>query len=401
MKRMFFFCESKIPFSSKSVVDWLLQPSSLERLSFPLESIKKFGYQACKVIAVNEKEALIQDSFTLLVPFYISKKWLEKKINHFILCRDQIIQMDLKRVESSLPELPLRVLVTGSSGFIGKALCGFLKSIGIEIVSLTRQKNKKDSIYWNPEACKANLPDFEGFDGVIHLAGESLSKGFWTENKKKRILESRIKGTDFLVSILSQVKNPPKVFIGASAIGYYESSLSPVTEESSPGHGFLSKVCLAWETASKPLEDKGIRTVHARLGLVLDPNGGILKSLLPLFRFGLGARLGSGKQIMSWISLEDVIGAFYHILRSKDARGPINIVSPFPVSQEVFAKTLAQVLSKPCFFSIPKSLFPGEKARELLFDSKEVIPMKLEISRFTFLLPKLEQALEYCIRQMD
>jgi len=224
------------------------------------------------------------------------------------------------------------------------------------------------------------LEDFEGFDAVIHLAGESIFKGMWTVVKKKEILKSRQKGTGILVSLLLKLKSPPKVFIGISAVGYY-------------GTGFLSEVCRAWEAASQPLAQREIRTVLARLGVVISSRGGLLKSLLPLFRLGLGGKLGSGKQMISWASLDDVLGAFYHALTHEKLSGPVNIVSPFPVSQEFFAKTLAKVLSKPCFFSVPSFFFLGEKAKELVLSSVEVFPSSLEESGYLFLYPKIEDAL--------
>ena len=245
----------------------------------------------------------------------------------------------------------LKVLVSGSSGFIGKCLCQFLLKKGFRVVHLVREKRSNfSSVLWDPEAEKANLEDFEGFDAVIHLAGENLATGIWTSSKKKRILESRKKGTEFLVSLLKQLKSPPKVFLGASAIGYYGSSSSVKTEESPSGNGFLAEVCRVWESASDPLESLGIRTVHSRLGVVISSQGGMLKKLLPIFRWGLGGKIGDGKQKISWVSLEDVLGAFYHILMEESLRGAVNIVSPFPVSQEYFAKALSKVLFKPCFF---------------------------------------------------
>lgn len=272
----------------------------------------------------------------------------------------------------------LKILVSGSSGLVGEKLCSFLRKKGHDVTCFIRGSSL--------------IP--EGLDAIIHLAGESLAKGFWTSAKKKRILESREKGTETLVSLIQKLKSPPKVFLAASAVGYYGTSFSPVTEESPPGSGFLSEVCIAWEAASKPLNQIGVRTVQARLGIVLSSQGGMLKSLLPLFRLGLGGKMGSGKQMISWISLEDLVRSFYHILLKNEIQGPVNVVSPFPVSQEFFAKTLAHILSKPCFFTLPRFLFRGEKAKELIFSSIEARPVKLEQSGFCFLYPKLKEALK-------
>ncbi len=296
--------------------------------------------------------------------------------------------------------VPLRVLVSGSSGFIGKALCRFLVTKGCLVTRLVRKEKKNvPCVLWNPETREGKLEDFEGFDAIIHLAGENLATGMWTSSKKTRILESRKKGTEFFVSLLKQLKSPPKVFLSASAIGYYGSSSFPVTEESNAGAGFLSKVCCLWEEASKSLESFAIRTVHARLGIVISVHGGMLKKILPIFQLGLGGKIGDGKQMISWISLEDVMDSFYHILTKDIVKGPVNIVSPFPVSQETFAKTLAKVLSKPCFFSIPRFLFLGEKAKELILSSIEVRPLRLEETGYAFLFPKLEDAFQSTIKE--
>lgn len=391
MKKFCFFYESNIPFSSEKVTNWLLHPSSLKKAVFPL---LKGGIHTSKSVASFPGGSALQDTFTFEIPFYVSRKKIEKQLKNFIERRNQRMEADLKRLARFSFQEPLKVLISGGSGFIGKALTEFLEIAGMEVVNLSRKENIPGSIYWDAETRKAQIEEFEGFDAVFHLAGENLGEGFWTARKKERILESRKKGTEFLVEILSKLKSPPQVFVSASAIGYYGNSLSPVTEESPPGSGFLSKVCLAWETASKPLETFGVRVVHARLGVVISSQGGLLKALLPLFRLSLGSKLGDGKQIMSWIALEDAIGAFYHILGNKSLEGAVNLTSPFAVSQEEFAKEIAKTLSKPCFFSLPRFFFPGEKAAELLFSSIEASPFQLESSGFTFLYPKLEEALK-------
>ena len=295
----------------------------------------------------------------------------------------------------------MKVLVTGSSGFIGQSLCSFFLSKGYEITHLKRGKKgplQKNSIYWNPETGEGNVADFEGFDAVIHLAGESLAQGFWTQAKKQRILESRKLGTERLVALLKKTEFPPKVFLSTSAIGYYGSRKDPMTENEEPGKGFLSEVCQAWEKASFPLRDKGVRVVYARLGLVLSRKGGILKALLPLFQLGFGGRLGDGKQIVSWVALEDVIKAFDYILREESMVGPVNVVSPNPVLQEQFAEILCSVLDRPCFFKIPKWLIFGEKAEALILSSVKVIPAALLKAGFSFSYPDFEKTLCYLLK---
>lgn len=294
-----------------------------------------------------------------------------------------------------------KILVTGSSGLVGKRLCSFLTDQGYEVLRLVRKRSNDPScVFLDPKIeDNTSLERLEGLEAIIHLAGESLAEGMWTKAKKKRILESRQKGTEQLVQWVQKLRSPPKLFVGASAIGYYESSLSPVTEMSLPGSGFLSKVCLAWEGACKPLESLGIRVVQARFGIILSDAGGMLKALHPLFLLGLGAKLGNGKQIISWVALDDAISAIAHILKNKSLQGPVNIVSPLPVSQEFFAKTFAEVLSKPCFLSIPRCLIRGEKAKELFFSSIEALPFQLKQSGFSFAFPSLKEALKNLLLQ--
>ena len=272
--------------------------------------------------------------------------------------------------------MSLKIMISGSSGFIGSSLFSFFESKGHTVIPLKRGAIR--------------VEELEGLDVVVHLAGENIVKGFWTKEKKKRILESRKKGTSCLVEALMQTKCPPKVFLSASAVGYYGSQSGSMTEKSPAGTGFLAEVCQAWENAAKPLQEKGVRVVFTRLGIVLSPKGGLLKSLLPLFSCGLGVKLGTGKQMISWIALEDLMAAFYHIILHKQMQGPVNIVAPYSVSQEVFAKTLSHTLSKPCILALPRWLFLGEKNKELLFCSSDVKPSKLHSSNFYFSSPTLE-----------
>lgn len=276
--------------------------------------------------------------------------------------------------------MPLKIMISGSSGFIGSSLSAFFKAQGHIVIPFIRGS--------------CHVEDYEGLDVVIHLAGENIAKGFWSANKKKRILESRTIGTTHLVERLKQTRSSPKLFISASAIGYYGNQKDSVDETKGPGTGFLSEVCQAWEEAVSPLQEKGVRVVLARLGMVLSPKGGLLKALMPTFQLGLGAQLGTGQQIISWIALEDLIAAFYHIILHKNIKGPVNIVSPYAVSQKVFAQTLSRVLSKPCILSFPRWLFWGEKSKELLFSSLDVKPSKLYASNFYFLYPTLTEALQ-------
>lgn len=276
-----------------------------------------------------------------------------------------------------------KILVTGGSGFLGSFLVSFLQTEGYFVEPLNRESYSKGSL-------NSNL--LEGCYAVIHLAGESLSKGFWTAKKKEKILRSRVDGTQNLVKLLAQLQNPPKVFISASAVGYYGDSEKELTEESGPGKDFLAAVCQKWEQAAIPLDELGVRVVLARFGYILSSKGGMLKALLPLFRLGLGGRIGNGLQYMPWIALEDVGRSLCHILENPELKGPVNIVAPNPVMQECFAKTLAHVLKRPCFLSIPKWACLGEKAKALMLPSFKVSPVKLQKTGFVFRFPTLKDA---------
>lgn len=287
----------------------------------------------------------------------------------------------------------MKVLVTGSSGFLGTSFCSFLKKQGCQVLRLVRTpSNDPSSILWT--SSQAPPPELEGVDAVVHLAGENIGQGMWTANKKKRILESRQKGTESLVRWIGQLKSPPRVFLSASAVGYYGSSISPVAETSLPGKGFLAEVCILWEKAADPLRMLGVRVVHARLGAVLSPQGGILKVLAPIFQRGLGAIIGDGTQILSWIALDDAVRAFWHLLNVDSIQGAVNVVSPFPVSQKMFASMLAQSFARRCFLKIPRFFLRGEKAREMLLSSIEAVPFRLQQTGFSFLFPTLQSAFD-------
>lgn len=294
-----------------------------------------------------------------------------------------------------------RILVSGSSGLIGSALIPSLKRAGARIARLARHgtaqgSSDEDRIPWNP--AEALSPDaVSGFDAVIHLAGESIV-GRWTAAKKARIRESRIPATANLARALAQLKSKPQIFLSASAIGYYGNRGDELlTEESSPGSGFTAGLAREWESAAAAAADGGIRTVMMRMGIVLATAGGALPKMLPAFRLGVGGKLGDGRQWMSWIDLQDVVGAIQHILRSDLLHGPVNFVAPRPVTNAEFSKTLGAVLSRPAIFPVPAfaaRLAFGEMADELLFASQRIEPTKLISSGYPFRFPTLKQSLE-------
>jgi uncharacterized protein (TIGR01777 family) len=299
--------------------------------------------------------------------------------------------------------MPAKVLISGSSGLLGSAL---LRSLGADGYDITRLRRGSTStagqIAW--DFAKPLAPQsVSGFDAVIHLAGESIT-GRWTQSKKKAIRDSRVLGTRLLAEALARASSPPGVLISASAIGFYGDRADEILrEDSASGNsGFLPEVCREWEAAAEPAVKAGIRTAFLRTGIVLSAEGGALKQMLPPFRMGLGGKIGSGRQWMSWIDLQDEIGAIRHILTNDSLRGPVNCVSPNPVTNVEFTTTLASVLSRPAIFPMPAfaaRLVFGQMGEELLLGSQRVEPAKLVASGYVFTKPDLRKALEDILKR--
>lgn len=292
-----------------------------------------------------------------------------------------------------------KVLISGSSGLIGSHLIPFLSEHGFGIRRLVRKKQpeKNSEIYWDP--LEETIEDIskEEIDLVIHLAGESIATGRWTNQKKVLIRNSRVKSTHFLSRKLSELEIKPKLLICASAIGYYGDRGSELlNERSDPGDGFLAQVCQEWEAATKPAVEAGIRVIHLRFGIILSSEQGALAKMLPAFKAGLGGKIGNGKQYMSWITLEEVVRIIKYVSDTPGLNGPINVVSPNPVTNEEFTKCLGQVLSRPVLFTLPSFILKatlGQMADELLLASTRVTPKKLIDSGFSFQHAQLEPAL--------
>jgi len=290
-----------------------------------------------------------------------------------------------------------RILVSGVSGPIGRALVPSLASGGAQIVRLVRGAAKNaEQISWNPLAAVAPA-DVSGFDAVIHLAGESVV-GRWTDAKKKAIRESRIQATRNLASGLAQAKDRPRLFVCASGVGFYGNRGDELlTEASAGGGGFVADLAREWEAASRIAAEAGIRTVNLRIGLVLSPKGGALEKMLTPFKLGLGGRLGAGIQWWSWIHVDDIVGSIHHIMHNELISGPVNLVAPSPVRNREFTRVLASVLRRPAVFPVPAfaaRLALGEMAQELMLSSQRVVPAKLESSGYAFRFRELGAALE-------
>ena len=300
----------------------------------------------------------------------------------------------------------MKILVSGSTGFIGSALVPSLTTAGHQVSRLfrstsTKSHGKEAAISWNPEEGVLDLASLEGFDAVIHLAGENIAGGRWTARRKASIRESRSKGTRVLSEALGRLAHPPKIFISASAIGYYGNRGDErLNEKSTPGTDFLATVCQEWEQATTTASKAGIQVVNPRIGMVLSPAGGALAKLLTPFRLGVGGVVGDGSQYMSWIALDDLLGVFQHALTSNQLKGPVNAVSPKPVTNREFTKTLGRVLGRPTIFPLPAfaaKLALGEMAEALLLSSQQIEPQRLLQTGYTFRFPELEGALRYLL----
>jgi hypothetical protein len=297
----------------------------------------------------------------------------------------------------------MRILLTGSSGLIGSELVPFLRAGQHSVTRLVRRPAHAGGkeIAWNPAEAKLDPAALEGFDAVIHLAGATLAAQRWTADFKAQILESRAQGTRLLAEALAHLAQPPSVLVSASAVGFYgDGGDAVLTEESPNGRGFLAEVCRAWESATEPAARRSIRVVNLRMGVVLSRAGGALKKMLLPFRLGLGGVIGSGRQYMSWIALDDLLPVIVFVLTHDALRGPVNATAPHPVTNREFTKGLGSVLHRPTIFSMPAfaaRLAFGEMADEMLLSSARVTPAKLLTAGFKFQFPLLDAALRQAL----
>ena len=291
----------------------------------------------------------------------------------------------------------VRIAVTGSHGLIGSALVARLRADGDDAVPLVRSSPSAGEIGWDPRAGRLDPRSLVGVDAVVNLAGAGIGDRRWTDEYKRVVVESRTRGTTLLAEAVAALDDGPRTLLSASATGFYgDRGDEELEEDSTPGSGFLTEVVLQWEASTAAAERAGARVVHLRTGIVLAAHGGALGKLLPLFRFGLGGRFGNGRQWMSWISLEDEVGAIVHLLHSA-LSGPVNLTAPAPVRNAELAATLGRVLRRPAVLPVPafgpKLVLGAERAGALLLEGQRVLPSKLLADGYRFAHPTLEGAL--------
>ncbi|MEM6331657.1 MAG: TIGR01777 family oxidoreductase, partial [Planctomycetota bacterium] len=299
---------------------------------------------------------------------------------------------------------PRVIAVTGASGLVGRALTAELQTRGCTVRRLVRRavQDTAAEIAWDPAAGTIDAAAMEGVDGVVHLAGENVADGRWTEAKKRRIVDSRVDGTRLISQTIAQLAGKPAVLVSASAIGFYgDRGAEPVDEDAPAGTGFLADTSRAWEAETRPAWEAGVRVVQVRVGLVLTPEGGLLAKMLPLFKLGLGGVLGDGRQYMSWITRRDLVRAFCFALESDALHGAVNGVAPGAVTNREFTRTLGAVLGRPTVLPAPRfalKLAMGQMADQMILAGANVVPARLAEAGFSFEDPELAGALRRLLK---
>ncbi len=326
------------------------------------------------------------------------RSYVHKNLAQVFFHREKLLLEDIK-LHMRCSTKPLRILISGASGVLGRELIPLLTTGGHEVFRLVRRAPEPDSneIFWNPDEGILEVSKIPEIDGIIHLAGEYIGLSRWAEQRKQRVLDSRIKGTRLLARTAAKMSPRPSVFLSASAVGFYGNNPKLNISEDEPcGSDFISGVCRVWEEAAEPAREAGIRTVFLRLGVGLTPRGGALKKILSASRLGFVRRFGPGNQYISWISSDDMVSAMLHCFTCEELEGPVNIAAPNPVTNEEFMKTLARLTSRPLLFPVSEKLLHivyGQMASEILLSGCHVSTSKLEKSGFVFRHPKLEFAL--------
>ena len=357
-------------------------------------------------LAVNDDASVMEDRIRFEVPGRtlgdrIGGSYADLELGRVFRYRHRVLAKDLA-IHRKARGRRFRILVTGSTGLVGRALVVFLRSGGHEVLRLVRGTARHpDEIAFDPAKGAAHPSELEGFDAVVHLAGEPIAEGRWNAEKKRSIRDSRVPFTRRLAETLAALQRPPSVLVSASAIGYYGDRGDRILRESdAPGEGFLPETCVEWEGATESADHAGIRVAHLRTGLVLTPAGGALQPMLLPFRLGLGGPLGSGAQWWSFIALDDLLYLIHHVLLTDRVRGAVNATAPEPATNTEFVRTLGAVLHRPALFKVPRfalRLALGEMAGPLILASARVNPEKALDTGFEFAYPKLDQTLRHVL----
>lgn len=347
--------------------------------------------------------ALLEDEIEYELPGHsllpnVADRMVQQTLERVFLYRHATLREDLL-LHRQCSTQPLRILITGASGVLGSALRPLLTTGGHEVWTLVRRSPNRanNEIYWDPAQDQLNLAGLPPFDGVIHLAGDNIGEGRWTSAKKQRVIDSRVQGTGLIARTIASLPVKPKVFLSASAVGFYGNCLDCcMREEDRAGGDFISDVCALWEQSARPAEEAGIRTVFMRIGVVLSPRGGALQRLLSTSALGFCRGFGEGSQYISWIGINDMVGAVLHTLSCAQLEGPINIAAPQPVTNADLMQTLARVLHRPLLPAVPAELLKtlyGQMASEVLLGGCRVSTDKLQQSGYVFRQAALEPAL--------
>lgn len=394
--------------------NWIAEHVDVQReqLSFKDRQIKgpfKSWDHTHRVAAEGVDASTLEDDIEYRPPFWafgaeFADRRIKRRLTRQFRYRHETVRNDLLLHQKYAPGNALRVAITGSNGVVGSQLVNFLTAGGHTVFRLVPDESSEASgtIQWDYQRDLVDRDRLEGLDAVVHLGADSVLSPRWSRQKKMEIIGSRVRGTEHLATTLASLEHPPRVFLSASAIGFYGNRDTEILDESSPpgDDGFLSAICQDAESVTEVAAQADIRTVQMRIGIVLSPAGGILSPLIIPFKLGLGGRYGGRHQYLSWIGLDDVLGAVYHLISEESVSGPVNLTSPNPVTMTSFAKTLGRVLSRPIYVNMPPwlvRLLLGEVADDAALMSVRALPGRLEASGYRFLHPNLEGMLRHVL----
>ena len=402
---------TRLPFPAETVSDWYARPGAHERLRPPWERVDGPAGDAIRWVhtygftPVGDAGCVLTDRVEYPAPAGalgagIRRARVRRRVERLLAYRHAVLAQDLPAHARFAGRGPLRIAITGASGLVGRALAAFLSTGGHTVLPLVRRPAQAGEIGWSPDT-PVDPAALEGADAVIHLAGENIAAGRWTAARRARIRNSRLRGTTSLADAIARLRRPLRVLVSAAAIGIYgDRGDELLDDDSSPGPPgrFLGDLCREWEGATEPARRAGVRVALPRFGAVLSPAGGALAKLLPVFRAGLGGPVGGGRQWMSWLSVEDAVGAVHHAIFTDSLDGHFNAVAPAPVTNAEFTRTLGRVLGRPAVLPVPavalRALF-GAMANETVLPSTRVVPSALLASGYAFRHAALEDALRF------